>query len=490
MPKINATKLAQMLACFSKEELKSFEIWLKSPWFNTNKNLPKLIAELSKFHPTFESKHLNKEKLFARVLPKGKYSDRRFNNLFSDAYLAAEQFLIYHRLQVQEDLQEDLLTRELQEKYLEDWFFKRVDEASRNLETRNKKKWTDHLQMYRYHSRVYAHPGSKTRAKGGGELLYKMNEELDTLYLLEKAYLLNEMFFRKRIMNEEHPYFDAELKYWKALSEKMKHPAIQLFRLRFDFIDEMNLDKYDHLKRQMFLDFDKLNLKNQKTHLLSLINDTNHMVRQGMLDITALLDLYQLGLKTDLLLTQGKLTMHSYSSIVISSNTKGSFDFTHDFIASYSKLLDVELQVDSVAWARAHTAYWQGEKEHCLDILQHHEFTISYFSVVSKVLSLQAYFDLYLEDDSYFSYLFNYFDTFEKWLYREKNWSDRLKKSFLRFVQLSRYLARQYGTLVFKEEKVNDMLEGEHNVQALNWLKKKVEEVKMKRKLTNTKEKV
>ncbi|MEM1118821.1 MAG: hypothetical protein AAGJ18_00145 [Bacteroidota bacterium] len=75
---IFTSKFVQTLRTFSEAELKSFDKWLHSPWCNSNKNLPKLLEKLKKYYPDFAEEKLTKEKLFRQVLPKGKYSDRRF----------------------------------------------------------------------------------------------------------------------------------------------------------------------------------------------------------------------------------------------------------------------------------------------------------------------------------------------------------------------------------------------------------------------------
>ena len=88
------TKFFQIIKTFSPTELKAFEYWLKSPWANSNKNLIRLLEKVIKYHPDFDNKKLTKEKLFKQILPNGKFSDRRMNNLLSEGFLAAERFLI------------------------------------------------------------------------------------------------------------------------------------------------------------------------------------------------------------------------------------------------------------------------------------------------------------------------------------------------------------------------------------------------------------
>ena len=105
---IFASKFVQTIKTFSIEELKSFEGWLHSPWCNSNKNLIKLLEKLKKHYPAFDHPKLTKEKLFKQVLPTGKFSDRRINNLLSEGYLAAERFMVFHNLSQNQNLQKDL----------------------------------------------------------------------------------------------------------------------------------------------------------------------------------------------------------------------------------------------------------------------------------------------------------------------------------------------------------------------------------------------
>ena len=95
MSSIFQTKFVALLRTFDQAELRDFRQWLVSPWCSSNKNLVPLFEELRKHHPRFTSPHLTKELLFERVLPNGKYSDRRLNNLMSEAFQQGLRFLTF-----------------------------------------------------------------------------------------------------------------------------------------------------------------------------------------------------------------------------------------------------------------------------------------------------------------------------------------------------------------------------------------------------------
>ena len=202
MNSLFSSKFVRIVKTLSPEEWKSFELWLKSPWANSNKNLVRLLEKLKKYYPEFSDTKLSKEKLFKQILPDGKFSLRRMNNLLSEGYLAAQRFLIFQNLSRHQHLQKTLLTKELQSRYLDEWFFKDVEEEIGRLEEMSVKEWEDHLQLFQMHRRVYHHPNQSSRMLAGSATIVRMGEELDLLYLLERAAIINEKIFRKPNIEE------------------------------------------------------------------------------------------------------------------------------------------------------------------------------------------------------------------------------------------------------------------------------------------------
>ena len=472
-----SSKFLQILQTLEPQELKSFDHYLQSPYHNTNKNLPRLLARLLPYYPDFSDPKLSKEKLFCQVLPKGKFSERRMNNLMSEAYLAAEQFLVFQRFAREEGLQQQLLSEEFQARSLDEWFFKHSDREIKRLEAKEVKEWSEYLDLLRLQRRQYQHPSQQQHLQTRHITIVKMGEQIDLLYLLEKAAIINEMIIRNRLYKTEQHDVSRELKKWLISSEDVQHPALYLYRMRFAYTEKELTPQYQHLYAAFLEHFDTLNAREQKTHLLSLLNDAKRLIKSGKLDITECLPLYQLGLRTAAVLNQGILSANTYMTIVTASNTKGSFDFTTDFVNNYSNCLPAEDREDCAIWAKAHSAYYQKDLKACLDLLQGHDFQTPNFQLISRVLATQAYFDLYLKDANYQSYLFSFFNSFEKWLSREKFWSKPNHLGFLRFVQKCRTLAKYHADVDPKPEKLENLFGDEDNIQALQWLKQKREEV-------------
>lgn len=481
MNSIFTSKFVQTIKTLSEKELKSFDNWLRSPWCNSNKNLISLFEQIRKHYPHFDNPKVTKEKLFQKILPNGKYSDRRMNNLLSEAYLTAEKFIIFQNLKRDQNLQKDLLTQEFQNRHLEDWFFKNINSEIERLETKEVKDWEDHVELLKLHRRVYHHPNQNPRMQPGSSTIVKMGEQIDLVYLLEKAAIINEKISRNQILKDENHDIKIELKKWQIASKDIEHPSIEFYRIRFDYSEENILEKYFELREGFFKRFEELNEKQQKIHFISLLNDSIKLVRSRKFNITELLPLYKLGLKSEILIHEGILPYYNFAAIVAASNTKGDFEFSNEMIEVYSEKLDTKVKKDGVFWAKAHIEYYKGNLDNCLDYLLNHDFKIQYFLQITKMLTTQTYFDLYLTTDGYQSYLFNYFDSYEKWIQREKFGSPLTKKSYLRFVQVSRILAKSFSEADFKEEKIKNLLKSELNIQGGEWLGRKIEMIIEKR---------
>ena len=480
---IFSSKFVHAIRTFSEDELKAFDQWLHSPWCNSNKNLAKLLNKLKKYYPDFDYPKLTKEKLFKQILPTGKFSDRRMNNLLSEGYLAAQQFMIFNSLTTNENLQKDLLTQAFQNRHLEDWFFRDIQKEIDRLDNKSIKDWEDHLDLLRLHRRIYHHPNQSPRMQPGGQTIVQMGEQLDLVYLLEKAAIINEKIFRNRILKDENHEIKQELAVWLMASEGVEHLAIEFYKMRFAYEEETMLEQYFELRDAFLGRYEELNEKEQKIHLMSLFNDNAFLYRSDLVEISDSLPLYKIGLKTKLILHQGVLGFSSFRTIVTASNYMKSFNYTDQFIKTYITHLKKEYQHDALNWAKAHTLYWQQNLYASLDILIKNEFKILNLQLFCRTLATQVYFDLYLKDDSYYSYLFDYFNAFEKWIIREKIGSDFYKESFLKFVRICKSLARLYSQINFQPQKVDSLFKNENNVQAMKWLyKKRTEIIKIRKK--------
>src|SRR5262245_59066645 len=92
-------KIFEILKTFSKKDVKSFEQFLNSPFFNDSEKIKRLYKILIKYYPEFDSKHLTEENLNSELNPGLAFNKSTFKSLlFEIANLAEKYFMIINFL--------------------------------------------------------------------------------------------------------------------------------------------------------------------------------------------------------------------------------------------------------------------------------------------------------------------------------------------------------------------------------------------------------
>lgn len=133
-------KAVKILSTLTREELKQFEEFICSPYFNKNKNLLKLFEVLENYHPGYD---VSIEFLHSQV-----YSGKTFNNsnmkkLMSDMLAICDKFLRQLRFEKEHFQNELFLLREYEERKLDQLFSLNCAKTDDNISS--KKLFATHI---------------------------------------------------------------------------------------------------------------------------------------------------------------------------------------------------------------------------------------------------------------------------------------------------------------------------------------------------------
>jgi len=92
------TRLIRILSTFSKDELKSFQKFLESPFLKPGRNTVILFEYIIKFHPEFDDGKIEKQKVFKKLFKDETYSEKKMLNLIYDLTKTAENFIAYNAM--------------------------------------------------------------------------------------------------------------------------------------------------------------------------------------------------------------------------------------------------------------------------------------------------------------------------------------------------------------------------------------------------------
>ncbi|MBK7253196.1 MAG: hypothetical protein IPI04_04550 [Ignavibacteria bacterium] len=118
--------LLELLKTFNKEELKRFEDFLRSPYYNKNSNVIKLFNVIKKYFPDLDSTKLKRESVWDELFPEKSFNYGVMKNLIFELQKLSEKFL--HLLHYEENKfeQELNLLRKLNDRNLFQLFEKNL----------------------------------------------------------------------------------------------------------------------------------------------------------------------------------------------------------------------------------------------------------------------------------------------------------------------------------------------------------------------------
>lgn len=87
------SSLLEILKTFNPDELKKFEDFIKSPYFNKKVNVLRLFAEIKKYAPEFNHAELKKEIIWKKIFPGKNFNYGTLKNLIFNLQNISENFL-------------------------------------------------------------------------------------------------------------------------------------------------------------------------------------------------------------------------------------------------------------------------------------------------------------------------------------------------------------------------------------------------------------
>jgi hypothetical protein len=128
------SKLIDVIKTFSKEEIKSFNDFVRSPFFNKEKVLIRLADYLLQYYPVYSSPEIEKERVFSRLYPGKRYNAGLMRNVISDLLRLAEGFLSMKNFQSDNIKKELHVLEEFYNRKLWKHFQKQKEKTDNELE--------------------------------------------------------------------------------------------------------------------------------------------------------------------------------------------------------------------------------------------------------------------------------------------------------------------------------------------------------------------
>lgn len=439
---MHSSSLIQILKTFTTEELKRFDDFVSSSFFNRKSYVTALYKHIKKFAPEFISPKLEREKVWKELYPYKNYNYGIFKNLVFDLTKLAENFL-----KVEYYLKDELQTGYnfldvLKERELVKLFKTNFNVIERSVNDTYKSKKIPAENYFDFMSRLYL---LKFGFSAEYDVHPKMNEELDSHF----NFLISNFFVLLiKANNNSHSFYSDHNSERKAnpissflekadshnmieeLLELMKTKSLTLYRvleayykLYSSYMDKDSVVKYLEFKKTLeiesgfFSKSDKYILYSSLTECLADLNDFE------LNKSSELLDIFKMQIRDNVILNEdGFLGTAPFISIVQTACIAGDADFIENFTKKFIAKVHSEARDNLEKFSNAHLYFAKKEFEKSLEqilLVDYDLFTMKYYL---KNLQMMNYYEL----NDYESFL-SFYDSFKHFISRNKSITQKWK---------------------------------------------------------------
>jgi hypothetical protein len=439
------SKLVILLKSFDSSELRAFQDFLASPYFNKkeiNLRLFRLLKNLAK--EGFPNHKLKRSLIYKKLYPSQPYDELKLNHVISEVFRLAEQFLSIQHFQQKRALPSIMIAEAHYQRKQDKAFVHQVRKIRKTLDSSSKKD-----SIYFHQKSIMLMQEERffpSRSTDEEDNLQKAAYHFDGFYLLQKLKYLCLMLDRQKFMVLKYDLstIPLTLELLEKAPDPIKNsPSITTYIALLNALLERD-------SRPHFLTFKQLLKQNNtvftiqeaKELYLLAINFCIHHIRIGQREYAEdLFHLYTEGIEQSILFNDGVLSTQTYKNIIKLGLGLLQLEWVEQFIKKYSQYLYYPLREDAYHFNLADLYFHKKEYHKAMMELNQVEFSNINYNLDSKVMLLKIYFE---QDE--IEPMLSLIATFKIFLRRQKGLSKNVKDSYLNFAKLLQKVYRHHRT--------------------------------------------
>jgi hypothetical protein len=482
------SKLLEIIGSFSENELRAFDKFISSPFFERQRDVSGLFTIIKKFHPDYSNEALLKEKTFSKLFPGENYNEKKMKNLIFELTKAAEQFLVYNSIKNEPIRYDSLLAHELKKRKLDKPFLAALSLLEKKITElpfdgrsmfRDKEDWSYLKEDYLFWKNEYDE-----------SIKYRLlNAEFFILSFLIKLLqrMEDKVIITTRYNKEfKNPLLDTMIGVldFNSLFKMLKERNYQFtwlleiyyycYKCSMDNID--NEEDYEKLKKlfleniDFFSDIEKHLLFSDLTYFC-IIRKERGELKYSLEEF----EIYKNMLKYYKFNHGQAEYFHIvlYRNIVFSSVSQGEYEWLEKFANNFNDKLPPDLQENMWHYVSALLFFSKKEYGKALESANKIKYDIFLYKLDVKNLLIKIYYELDLFDQA-----ISMIDAYKHFLSNNKEHTRIYHKHYGNFINF-------YGKLIKLKEnpdvvEINSLKENiisTQNVASRQWLMEKISEI-------------
>jgi hypothetical protein len=399
------SRLIVLLRSFSKAEFKRFGAFLSSPYHNQSENMIKMFKLLEPHQPMFESKKLEKEKLYPAMYGNRKYNDLTIRKLISEMFKLAKEFLSYEELR-----KDDMLSGELRYKWFFDHSIKKMADAELEAGGLLLDAHKQHDKHYYHHRWIHDLNKFEITAEQFRGEEYKLLKDFDFyahVHSLNRNYLIN-------CITSHHYLITLARIYKFSLNEELLQQVetvarpylntgdkvIDIYFLIFQLARTDEEKCFFELKALFFENHDQVPEILGIDTGISLQNYCAKKIREGEHRFSVdSMEIYRFVVENNFHLLNGKLNYTMYFNIAIRGSETDQLDWVDYFIENYNQYLDEDLREEAYNFSKAHVLFARRKFQEALRMALCCGTALPVHKILTRYLVARSQFELGMMDE-------------------------------------------------------------------------------------------
>lgn len=449
MHKTNCLKLLKKLTI---AELRRFQEYVESPFFNKNERVKNLCALIYEAAPDFDDENLDKKVLFSKLFDHQSYSRLPINNVVSDLQQLLLDFLAYEELAITPDWNIISQMQALQKHEMSQL----IEQRARRYRQIQVKSTVENAEFFYQQSQFFDQLDKlflNKQKRSYDENLQLRNDALDRFYQISKLQIACDMESRNTIMGTNYrwnsaqvadiskvfvPYNIAEISSKAEVADTRKVSATrgaEIYAKTLEMLENRKEERHYFELKTLLNEHFNIFPKSELAGIYSFaLNYCVQKINFGKKEFDReILELYQTLLQRELIFKNGFLTQWTFRNIVTIGIRTNEFDWTEAFILNYQKRLLPEEKDNAVSYNLATLYFSKKEHQAALLELQKVYFTDNFYQIGAKTIQLKSYFELE-ETEAFLSLA----TAFNRYLRRHRQLSEYHQELNLNFVKMTK----------------------------------------------------
>lgn len=460
------SKLLQAIKVLSQKELRQFQLFADSPYFNRLEELRSLIAYFNSVAPEYEDAKIEKEVVFHAVFEGEAYDDLRLRHLFSDCLKLLERFLITEHVFVLPNEGDLHLLQQYNKRGLEKHFryiHRKLQKGVKEEEFQLRK----YMDQFFLES-IYNDFLSNNPIKKGQNNIAQASSSLDSFYVLQK------LRFACMQINYSNVYFETfEIFLLDEIIAHVDNKGFQgdaLISVYYNILMMLRKPEETNYFRQVkaFLEADLVNAAEEMAlEILTFAqNYCVQRINKGEPEYYEhLFEIYKEGLNQGVLLKENSSSHRTFNNIISVACHLEQFDWALEFVNEVKDYLKEDIREPMYKYFLSVYHWYKKDYSTVLRLMMSFDFEDPFYVLNTKARMLRIYFE-----QGETEALLSLCESFRMYLRRNKLVSDAHKRNHLNLIKYASRLSKVRPHQRDRLKKIQQQIENEKSVNNRKWL--------------------